>query len=1023
VHPLTPAVDYQETAAIGALARWWRTQRRGVCALVGIGGCGKTATADEFLRRVGVLEPRSAPAPNGSASGAGPVPGATFVFTFAEGTVEGLLDELRLWTPSVSPVGGFEGLVRDLGAAAARRTDDAPVLIVLDALEAAQAAGEDDVGRLRDPRLRALVTRVAYGALPGVALLVTSRLPLVDVEVQRLPLTHRIEADRLDEVAAAALLRSHGVRGDRRELARVSASYGYHALSLELAGQYAQRTGALPTDEVASAGTAALVETYLSLAAADARARAALDLLCLFRRGVTEGLFARVATELLDGGDGLPEAVARLREMRIVSRAARDDGEHVLRLHEVVANALYRQLDAERRREWHADLADLLADDLDPSPFGQLRLHDAAARDQALDVVTHLIRGGRAHDAFVFYWRRIGSYLVVGHELSAFAWGELVCRALNADRPPEQFYDAFDDGLGGNAVVLGDWALYLLMLGELPAAEQAARASLQRLAGIDTQIAGGAANIADVTFGEGRLPASLGWAGRARFFAFELLRTREGIPTAEFIRGLEESVYWTALGRALTVGAPAAWRALEELRDVHAASGVDFDPERFRWGMPAAHILLTEGKFEQVIEVAESGIARSFAAGHPEDHTTVGLRAVLAQAALRLGRGELAELHTTAIEVWAAAADAVPHLLTAHQLRGQLAAARGELDAAEQSLRAAVRMARDSGAGLRHIDVLTDLAWVALRAGRPDEAVHLAATALFGQEPMAAGVAVYEAPARDERRRAPDDDAWYAAAGIFPPPDSGQPPLLAATHPECGYRWGEAQARLVLAEAMLARLAVFSRTTTWSTEGIDDDGRAVVSYACALLTQVAELLEELSGDTAVGEPARRRAAALAGGALTRYVDVNRIDTGLPGASPPTYPPAPRVLISYTRADSAFVDDLADELEILLGQVWVDRRQIVVGESFIRAINTALAEVTTFVVVLSPDAARSRWVENELGAAVALRNQGRELRIIPVLLPGGMLPPLLADLNAITVTDRGAAATVARAVAQPAPPRP
>jgi len=195
-----------------------------------------------------------------------------------------------------------------------------------------------------------------------------------------------------------------------------------------------------------------------------------------------------------------------------------------------------------------------------------------------------------------------------------------------------------------------------------------------------------------------------------------------------------------------------------------------------------------------------------------------------------------------------------------------------------------------------------------------------------------------------------------------------------------------------------------------------------VSYACALLTQVAELLEELSGDTAAGEPARRRAAELAGGALTRYVDVNRIDTGLPGASPPTGPPAPRVLISYPRADSAFVDDLADELEILLGQVWVDRRQIVVGESFIRAINTALAEVTTFVVVLSPDAARSRWVQNELGAAVALRNQGRELRIIPVLLPGGMQPPLLADLNAITVTDRGAAATVARAVAQPAPPR-
>ena len=55
VHPLLRARDYQERVEFARLAGWWRERGvagGGVCALVGIGGAGKTAIIERFLRRL-----------------------------------------------------------------------------------------------------------------------------------------------------------------------------------------------------------------------------------------------------------------------------------------------------------------------------------------------------------------------------------------------------------------------------------------------------------------------------------------------------------------------------------------------------------------------------------------------------------------------------------------------------------------------------------------------------------------------------------------------------------------------------------------------------------------------------------------------------------------------------------------------------------------------------------------------------------------------------------------------------------
>ncbi len=47
---LLRARDWQDRPQYGRLCDWWRKGTAGVAALVGIGGAGKTAIAEQFLR-------------------------------------------------------------------------------------------------------------------------------------------------------------------------------------------------------------------------------------------------------------------------------------------------------------------------------------------------------------------------------------------------------------------------------------------------------------------------------------------------------------------------------------------------------------------------------------------------------------------------------------------------------------------------------------------------------------------------------------------------------------------------------------------------------------------------------------------------------------------------------------------------------------------------------------------------------------------------------------------------------------
>jgi hypothetical protein len=172
VHRLPPAPNFvgreEELAAVRDL---WTSGFRGVLALVGLGGAGKTAIAGRFLEEV--LAGPSACLPQG-----------LFVWSFYQEPDAGLfLQEAYRYfggetgAPSAKGIGVFHLLREAL-------SNGGPHLLVLDGLERVQRQKEarpEQFGQIEDPLLKALLIRIADGMGQTTAL-ITSRFPLPDLQ-------------------------------------------------------------------------------------------------------------------------------------------------------------------------------------------------------------------------------------------------------------------------------------------------------------------------------------------------------------------------------------------------------------------------------------------------------------------------------------------------------------------------------------------------------------------------------------------------------------------------------------------------------------------------------------------------------------------------------------------------------------------------------------------------------------------------------------------------------------------------
>src|SRR4051794_20647215 len=100
------------------------------------------------------------------------------------------------------------------------------------------------------------------------------------------------------------------------------------------------------------------------------------------------------------------------------------------------------------------------------------------------------------------------------------------------------------------------------------------------------------------------------------------------------------------------------------------------------------------------------------------------------------------------------------------------------------------------------------------------------------------------------------------------------------------------------------------------------------------------------------------------------------------------PHTPRIFISHNSADNDLGYRLVRDLRAMYGEdaVWYDSRGgILPGDPWPERLQLELTERDTFLILLSPDSVRSRWVNDEINMAWQQHNSPRGKVIIPLLV--------------------------------------
>jgi TIR domain/Effector-associated domain 7 len=111
----------------------------------------------------------------------------------------------------------------------------------------------------------------------------------------------------------------------------------------------------------------------------------------------------------------------------------------------------------------------------------------------------------------------------------------------------------------------------------------------------------------------------------------------------------------------------------------------------------------------------------------------------------------------------------------------------------------------------------------------------------------------------------------------------------------------------------------------------------------------------------------------------------------------------QVFISHAHEDAEFARRLAEDLQKKGWRVWIAPDSIQPGEKWAEAIERGLSESGVFIVALTPEAVRSRWVRDETFAATELEKEGHVL-FVPLAVAPCEVPRLWRAYQRIPFQD-------------------
>ncbi len=290
---------------------------------------------------------------------------------------------------------------------------------------------------------------------------------------------------------------------------------------------------------------------------------------------------------------------------------------------------------------------------------------------------------------------------------------------------------------------------------------------------------------------------------------------------------------------------------------------------------------------------------------------------------------------------------------------GERAPVEASLEATGAAVEEGLRIAREVGYGIYHIDLLLERA-----------AWHLM---------------------RGDFRAATADVKTALQDGVHPPTESGLPTLIAATDEECNYAC-IAQGTQLLAEALLLQAAQLLGSQSFLLESSDasPEARRLIERAKAKLEECARFRKAIE-DPRLGET-EQALEALRRGILTRHP---LSATTAQQTEAPAESAAASIFISYAHLDNQsadpqrrWLDRLLEHLTPLIRQeglaVWSDRR-MKTGDRWHEEIRRQLQRAKAAVLLISPAFLASEYIASDELPMLLKKAHGEGLKIMPVLI--------------------------------------
>ncbi len=104
----------------------------------------------------------------------------------------------------------------------------------------------------------------------------------------------------------------------------------------------------------------------------------------------------------------------------------------------------------------------------------------------------------------------------------------------------------------------------------------------------------------------------------------------------------------------------------------------------------------------------------------------------------------------------------------------------------------------------------------------------------------------------------------------------------------------------------------------------------------------------------------------------------------------------KCFVSHNSADKPVAEQVARRLLDSGIDVWLDKWEILAGESLTSRIEEGIADANAFVILMSPHSMKAKWVKEELRIAIQRRLEDDSFALIPILLQDCEVPGFLKD---------------------------